>query len=177
MVLLVVQTSLVAARRTDLHRRLGVAGAALGLLMMALGAHVAISRTADGTFVNPGGVPPLVFLAVPLATIVVFPVLLGAALWLRKRPDFHKRLVMLATLELATAAIARLPPVVPLGPVGFFGGTDLFLVALVVYDLATLKRVHPATLWGGLLLVVSQPGRLLVGGTAAWQTLAAWLTQ
>jgi hypothetical protein len=176
MVLLVAQTSLVAAGRTDLHRRLGIAGVVLAVAMMGLGAYVAISRTADGTFVNGNGVPPLIFLAVPLATMVVFPILFGAALWYRKRPDFHKRLVLLGTLELVTAALARVPIVAPFGPLGFFGATDLFVVALAIYDWQTRGRLHPATLWGGLLLILSQPARLLIGATPQWQAIAGWLT-
>ena len=59
MVLLLVQTSLVAANRTDIHKRLGVAGAGLGVLMMVLGAYVAISRVAAGLSLSPPGVTAL----------------------------------------------------------------------------------------------------------------------
>jgi hypothetical protein len=169
MILLVVQTSLVAANKTAVHRRLGVAGAALGVLMTVLGAYVAITRA---------GADLLAF-----ATIVVFPTLLGSALLLRKRADYHKRLVLIATLELVTAAVARLPGVVvplgglgPLGPAGLFGITDLFLIAIALYDWRTLGRVHPATLWGGLFLIASQPLRLLINATPAWQSFANGLT-
>ena len=109
MVLLVVQTSLVAANRIDIHRRLGIAGGALAVLMMVLGACVAISRTASGQVLSPPGISPLAFLTVPLAAVVVFPVLLGSAMWFRNRPDVHKRLVLIATLELVMAAVGRLP--------------------------------------------------------------------
>jgi len=182
MVLLVVQTSLVAANRTDIHRRLGVAGAGLGVLMMVLGAYVAISRVAAGVTVSPPGVTPLQGLALPLATMVVFPVLLGSALWFRKRSDIHKRLVLIATLDLVTAAVGRLPGIfiplgpIALGPVGLFGVTDLFVGAVAVYDWRSRGRIHPATLWGGLFLIVSQPLRLLIGATPAWQSFAGWLT-
>ena len=140
MVLLFIQTSLVAANRTDIHRRLGVAGGVLGVLMMVLGAYVAISRVATGLTQSPPGVTPLQGLTLPLATLVVFPVLLGSALWFRKRSDIHKRLVLIATLELVPAAIGRLPGIfipigsVALGPVGLFGLTDMFLVAMALYD-------------------------------------------
>ena len=53
---------------------------------------------------------------------------------------------------------------------------DLFIVACIVYDLATLRRVHPATLWGGLAIVVSQPLRLALSGTAVWLGFARWVT-
>jgi len=176
MLLLVVQSTLVAAGRTDVHRQLGVAGAVLGACMMVLGAYVAISRTQAGLLVPPPGIPVAVLLAIALATVVVFPALFGAALLLRRRTDFHKRLVLLATFELVLAAVARLPGVAPLGPPAFFGLTDVFVVALVVYDLRTRGRLHPATLWGGLFFIASQPLRLVIGFSAPWQTFASWLT-
>lgn len=175
MLLLVVQTLLVAARRTDLHRRLGVAGVALAGGMIALGSAVAITRTASGAIADQG-VPPLLFLAVPLFGMVVFGALVGAAVVLRRRSAFHKRLMLLATLELVTAAVSRLPYVEDWGPAGFFGVTDLFVVAIAAYDYATAKRIHPATLWGGLVLVASQPLRLAIGGSPPWLAFAAWLT-
>ncbi len=174
MVLLVIQATLVAAGRTDIHRRLGVAGAWLGLVMMVLGAYVALTRFHAGLMNPPPGIPAGVLLAVALATIVVFPVLFGSALLLRGRPDYHKRLVLIATLELVTAGIARWPGVATFGPPTFFALTDLFLAALIVYDFKTRGRIHPATLWGGLVLVASQPLRLVIGFSAPWAAFASW---
>lgn len=174
MVLLVTQTSLIAANKTAWHRRLGVAGAALGALMMFLGTYVAIHPRAGA--IAPPGVPLGLLLAVPFGAVVVFPVLLGAALLLRRKADFHKRLVMLATLELVTAAIARIPIISAGGPLVFFGGTDLFVVAIAIYDWKTRGRVHPATLWGGLLLIVSQPLRIAIGLTPILPSLVGWPT-
>ena len=77
----------------------------------------------------------------------------------------------------ASQAIARWPGVISLAaPPLFFGLTDLFVVAIVLWDLKSRGRVHPATIWGGLALVVSQPLRLVVSGTAAWMAFARWLT-
>jgi hypothetical protein len=176
MVLLVIQTSLIAARRVDVHKALGIAGAVLGVFMMVIGFYVAVTRMADGTFVSPPGMPRYSFLTFPLASNVVFPILFGAALWYRARSDIHKRLVMIATTELAVAALARWPVVGELGPVAFFAATDAFLAAIVIYDVVTLKRVHAATLWGGLLLVASQPLRVAIGFTPQWAAFGAWLT-
>jgi hypothetical protein len=176
MVLLLAQTSLIAASKTAWHRRLGVAGAVLGVLMMAAGAYVAITRARMGlTTPPPPGLTPAVVLTLPLATLVVFPALFAAALWFRRRTDVHKRLVVIATLELVTAAVARWPVISTLGPVAFFGLTDLFVVALAAYDLKTRGRLHPATLWGGLFLIASQPLRLAVGFTAPWESFVNWL--
>lgn len=171
------QTTLVAAGRTDVHRRLGVAGAVLATLVLILGTTTAILRVKGGAAPIPG-VSPLSFLAVPLFDMVVFALLIGTGLYFRRRLETHKRLMTLATISLLSAPIARLPfGVLKAGPPAFFGLTDLFIVALLVYDLATRKKVHPATIWGGLLIVASQPLRLMISGTPGWLAFAGWLTQ
>jgi hypothetical protein len=60
--------------------------------------------------------------------------------------------------------------------VAFFGLTDIFIVVCIIYDLVVRRRIHPAFIWGGLLIVLSQPLRLLLGGTDAWLAFATWLT-
>ena len=169
------QTTLVAARRTDLHRRLGVAGAVLAGALLVLGTTTAILRVRGGSAPIPG-VSGLAFLAIPMFDMVVFAILAGSGLALRRRLETHKRLMTLATIGLLSAPLARIPWVFRAGPPGFFGLTDLFIVAMLVYDLATRRRVHPATAWGGLVLVASQPLRLMISGTAAWTAFAAWAT-
>jgi hypothetical protein len=174
--LFLAQTTLVAARRTDIHRRLGVFGGVLAALVLIMGTATAIIRAKQGAAPIPG-VSPLSFLAVPLFDMVVFATLVTGALYYRHRADVHKRLMTLATIALMSAPIARLPfALLKAGPPAFFGLTDLFIVACLVYDLATRRRIHPATAWGGLLIVASQPLRLMLSGTSAWMAFAAWLT-
>jgi hypothetical protein len=60
---------------------------------------------------------------------------------MRRDPQSHKRLMLLATINLLTAAIARWP-VLQAGPLAFFGLTDLFIVALAVWDFRTRGRLH-----------------------------------
>lgn len=176
LVLLVTQTSLIAAGRVEWHRRLGVAGVILAGVITVLMAFTAVVRAKAGLLGPPGGPPPLVFLSIPLTSVIVFSTLFGAAIFNRRRSDYHKRLVILATLELVTAAIARLPGIDAFGPPGFFLGADLFIVAIAIRDFTTLRRLHPATLWGGLVLVLSQPLRLIVSTTPAWLEFARWVT-
>ncbi len=175
--LFLAQTTLVAARRADIHRRLGVFGGVLAALVLILGTATAIIRVKGGSAPVPG-VPPLAFLAIPLFDMLLFAILVGAAFYYRHRADVHKRLMTLGTIALLSAPIARLPfEFMKAGPPAFFGLTDLFIVALLVYDLATRRRVHPATIWGGLLILASQPVRLMIGGTPAWLAFAGWLTR
>ena len=173
-VLMLVQTTLVAARRTPVHRRLGVAGAALAAVLVGVGIATAIDAAQRGA--APTGIPPLAFLIIPFGDMVLFAVLVGAAVWYRRQPETHKRLMVLGTIAILTAAIARWPGVLPLGPLVFFALTDLFIVAGAVYDKWSRGRVHPAYIWGGLLIVVSQPLRLVLSGTEAWQAFARTLT-
>ena len=84
--------------------------------------------------------------------------------------------MVLATLNLITAAIARWPVVSLLGPLAYFGITDLFVVALALWDFRSLGKIHSVTLWGGLLMIVSQPLRLMVSGTSLWMSFATWAT-
>jgi hypothetical protein len=174
--LFLAQTSLVATGHTDRHRKLGVAGAVLAALLLIVGTATAILRVKGGRPSPIPGVPPLSFLAVPLFDMVAFAMLIGAGLVLRNRPETHKRLMTLATIALTSAPIARLSFVRPGGPPAFFGLTDLFIVAILVYDFATRGKAHPATIWGGLVIVASQPLRLMISGTPAWLAFAGWLT-
>ncbi|MEO7986930.1 MAG: hypothetical protein ABI766_10385 [Gemmatimonadales bacterium] len=170
------QTTLVAAGRTDLHRRLGVAGALLALVMPVIGMVVAIEAARRG--VTPAGGPaPLVFLVVPIFDLLLFTTLAWTGLYFRRTKDTHKRLMLLATISLLTPAIARLPGIISAGPPAFFGLTDLRVIACLVYDRVSRGRIHPAFFWGGLFVIASQPLRLLIGGTGAWLAFATWLTR
>lgn len=50
-------------------------------------------------------------------------------------------------------------------------------MAGVLYDRWSRGRMHPVYVWGGLLIVVMQPLRLVLSGTEAWLSFAHWLTQ
>ena len=84
LVLFVAQTTLVAAHRTNIHRRLGVAGGVVAVLMILVGASTAVIRAKQGAS-PPGGPSPLAFLVVPLGDMLVFAVLVGAGFYFRRR--------------------------------------------------------------------------------------------
>ncbi len=173
--LFLTQTSLIAAGRTDLHRRVGVAGGVLAVLMLVVGYLTAVEGARRG--VAPGGQPPLSFLAIPLGVLVVFATLVGTALYHRRRSETHKRLMLLATIALLTPAIARMRFIGDGGPSVAMAGTCLFVVACLIYDRAAHGRVHPAFLWGGWFVILSFPVRIGIGRTGPWLSLAEWLTR
>lgn len=177
MLLFLVQTSLVSVRRTDLHRRLGVAGAALAALVLVVGYLTAIEAARRGD-ARPDGLPPLAFLAVPVGTLVAFATLVGVGLAFRSRPETHKRLMLLATIAMLTPALARFRYYFGTnGPPVAIAGTSLFVVVCVVYDRLSHRRVHPAFLWGGLFLVLSLVVRFGMTRVDAWLPVARWLTR
>ncbi len=175
-VLFIVQVSLVATRRTRIHQRLGILGGILAALVVIVGILTALFAAARGASPGP---PALSFLIIPFGDMVIFSVLIGLALYFRRKLDVHKRLMLLAAINLLTPAIARIPLdfIVNGGPLAFFGLTDLCLLACVAFDTIKHRRLHPAFLWGSIFLIVMQPLRLLLAGTNAWINFAAALVR
>jgi uncharacterized membrane protein YozB (DUF420 family) len=175
-ILLVAQTSLVNAGRTPQHRRLGVAGAVLAAAMVVLGVYASLvaARRPSG-FVGVDA-PPLVFLLIPLADMVLFAAFVSLAVLKRRDLQAHKRYMLLGSTSLMTAAVGRWPGVITAPPLVGYLVSDLFLAALVAWDLKARGRLHPVTLWGGMSLVLSQPLRLWLSETPAWLAVARWAT-
>jgi len=170
--LFAVQIGLIAARRTNVHRRLGWAGAVLAALMVPVALTAAI--LSGRREVLAGRVDEsLTFFAVPVFSITVFLFLVASALYYRRRPDTHKRLMLLATISIVDAAVARWPlALVAASAWAYYALTDLFIVAAIIYDLASRRRVSGAYMWGGLLVVSAQLMRELVGPTSVWHAFA-----
>lgn len=110
--LFVTQTALVAAHRTDIHRRLGLVAVGVAGLVVVLGTAVAIGALRQG-FGPAFGMEPSTFFSIPMGDILAFAILVSAAVVLRRKADAHKRLMLLATVTLLPAAFARLQ--IPLG--------------------------------------------------------------
>jgi hypothetical protein len=101
----------------------------------------------------------------------------GLALWWRRRPDVHKRLMLLATVSMLTPAIARIPLgfIERGGPPVFFGLALLVIFACIAVDTVRNRRLHPAYAWGATLIVAMLPLRLLIATSDAWARFAGWL--
>jgi hypothetical protein len=165
-VLVFAQTVLVARRQVDMHRRLGMAGALLAVLMVVVGVatNVAFARR------NLATLGPAILR--PFTEIFVFAILSAAGILYRHRPEVHKRLMLLATIALLHAAIGRID-ILQAGRVMSWIATDLFVVACLGHDLLSRGRVHPAYIWGGTFLVFSQ----LLRYNAGWMAFLGKLLQ
>jgi hypothetical protein len=178
MAFLIWQAQLIREKRHQRHMRNGLIGAGIALAIVAVGVAVAIDSARGGR--QPPGWTPTSFIAIPLGTVVMFGGFVAAALWWRRRPDYHKRLMLIGTTAVLVPAGARmstlwLQGILPPGPPGGMMLTDIFILALFVYDLKKQGRLHPATLWGGMVMLLSQPGRLWLSQMDAWNAFAARL--
>ena len=170
--LLVAQTSLVSAGRVDIHRRLGIAGFVLACLMVILG----ISAGIDSLLRNGGPVArdPQAFFIVPLTDMLIFSTLVFFAFRARSNPVTHKRLLLIATIGVSIAAIARWP-LVHRSPGRAALVSYGFIIMLAIYDLWSTHKILRATAWASTFLIVVQQSRPFIGHTVAWHSFAGWV--
>lgn len=173
--LFLVQVRLVATGNTATHRKLGLAGIALAVIVVTLGMLIGIASARAGATPLPS-IPPLAFLIMPVGELVVFTTLFTAAIAMRKRSAWHKRFMLVASLAMLAPALARLPVIGAGGPPAFFGVIDLALIGCIAFDTARNRRVHPAFLVALGVVIAGQVGRLLLMQTPAWLAVAKWLT-
>jgi len=171
--LFVTQVALVSAGRTDLHRRLGILGMAMVTAMIPLALFIAL-RGVDRPLTAPPGVDPRTWLAVPLLDVPVFGGLIIAALANQRNPQAHKRLMLLAMVDMMRPSLGRL-----LIMVGAPGPTPLFLPLIflapqIVRDIRTRGRIHPATLCGSIAIAGIVLPLPAFWTSAWWLSFAGW---
>jgi hypothetical protein len=185
MALFVAQTMLVAKHRTDIHRRLGLVGIVVApcviVLSFIVGARKPIANPSWGNMHGPLAKFFFLMMSHP-GSPVLFGLFFAAAMWLRRQTEKHKRLMLLATLAIMDAPMSRLLftlgwplTIAPTGiivahgnfwtplnamsePLGLERLNSLpFFIALVIYDLVKIRRLHKATLIGGAVLFLFKP--------------------
>jgi hypothetical protein len=171
MVLLVVQIGFVSAGKIAWHKKLGLFGFGLAVAMVVLGLLAATDALRRGH--APNGLTPQTFYIIPLSSITVFAVLVFFAYRARRWPAAHKRLILIATIGIMDAAVGRWPiaflqthpPAQDLVPFAF-------LLAVMAYDLISLRRIQKATLWASLLIIAVHLTRVPIGMSPLWQRFA-----
>jgi hypothetical protein len=173
MLLFLVQAALISARRVKWHRSLGIVAFCLPPIMIVLGVIAAID--AFHREVQIGPLDPTVSFAIPLIGIVAFSIVIFAAWRARRRPDAHKRLILIATMGLTGAAFGRFP----WGRIGFppaagaMTGVGVLLLILIAFELITIRRVHRSTMWAAPLVFASIALAVPIGMSRPWQAFAA----
>ena len=172
--LFVGQTYLVATHRVRVHRRLCIAGAALAILVVGLGGYVTVVATARE--VTAHVVRQFHFLfGLNLINLLDFAVLVTAALALRARPEFHKRLMLLATVTLLAPAIARIVLLFTHDGMSQLWAFDFCILACVVPDIILHRRLHPAFGWGAGMVLSSFHLTIIALHAKWWLPFVAWI--
>jgi uncharacterized membrane protein YozB (DUF420 family) len=172
--LFVAQPAFVVRGSVALHRRVGLFGAGLAGAMVIMG--LAATWYAVHYDFVPDFFPPRIFLVMNVIGILVFGGLVAAGVKLRHRAEWHKRLMLCATVSILGPGLGRLLPMGSFGaaaPLVMFGVIGLFAFAGPVFDLIVLRRVHRAYWWGVAAILLSE----VAIGPLAFSPLGAAMLQ
>jgi hypothetical protein len=155
LVLFLVQAILVSARRTQWHRRLGTIGVFVAIGVILVGSTTTINAAAREVGRHSVEADARVMvLCLELVQMALFAGLVAAAIWMRRRPDYHKRLMLLATACMMPSAFSRIPlnlTFMVSGNVSILLLFDLCVIIPALIDTLRNRRLHPAFGWGGLI--------------------------
>ena len=179
MALFVAQTQLIAARRADLHMKLGVGAVFLAVLVVATGI-ASMFVSAATPRMTQLGVSSAQASILPILTILPFAGLVTAGVLCRRRASLHMRLMLLAMISIVGPPTARL--------IVMFGGRPyalviqmsvvaLFVIACLVYDWRKNRIVHPVFAIGGVALMLLWPLRFAIARSEMWRPVGNWIAE
>lgn len=170
---LIVQASLVNVNRIDIHRRIGMLGAVIGVAVIPAGLMATLQfvpRLPEMGFQFEQASWFITWIVwANFHMLLGFVAFLVAALMLRRRTDIHKRLMLLATISLMPPPLARIAQ-----NLGYMLEQEtifvtaiwlLLVVPILIYDVVTARRIHPATVVGGLCFLLVVFGPIVIAGT------------
>jgi hypothetical protein len=174
-VLLVVQSALIATHRVQWHRRLGAFGAAWAALVVILGTTATLHAAAREVRAHTELASiQVTILGLELVQMLMFAGFVVAAVWLRRRGDFHKRLMFLTIICMLPSAVARLPIGMQSNQVILLY-VDLFLLVCVGIDTIRRRRLHPAFAWGASLVLLALNAAYFASQAPWWISLGSRL--
>jgi hypothetical protein len=176
------QTWLAASGKVARHRTIGMIGVSLATAMTIFGFFAAVNamkRSAALGLADAG----IAFAIVPLSGILFFAAVFTLAVANTRRPETHKRLMLLAAISILDAAVARWfltflappgPPGPPPVPVTIAPAlvACLLLAVAIVFDWRTRGRPHPVYIYGGAALVAVKFLNWPISVTPAWHSFA-----
>jgi len=169
---MIAQVLWIRARNYQLHRTLGMVGVVVAVLFVITAAVVVIGKPRPTEAARA-------ILILPMHQLVIFSLFVAAGIRFRREAASHKRLMYIATFITVMTGMRRLQTLLDITTSPYqtlVVAVALLLLPLFVYDAFTLRRIHPVT-WGGTLLVFAAiPLHSVVGYTAGWQNFADWLT-
>lgn len=184
------QAILVANGRLRNHKAWGLAGISLATAMVFVGLSVAVAGLERRLSLGYGDAARA-FAIVPISAMLLFAMLVTAAIANLRRPEWHKRLMLVATASLLQAAVARYlflasgrsdagarqagpPPSVEFTMTAAYI-VDALIVAAILYDWKARGRPHPAYLWGFGIVLAVHLSRPALSRSDAWLRFADFL--
>src|ERR1039458_2850156 len=170
-VFLIAQSALVRTHNTRLHRTFGWFGAALGAAIPVIGISTAIEMDRFRMIHFPDTVSPA-SLIISFFDMASFGIPFGLAFHWRRKPELHRRLMLISSSALTAAAFARFPQ--DFISRWFYVGVDSLIVLGAVRDLIVSRRVHAVYLWTLPFLIACQFLVMWIAltGYPAWLTIA-----
>jgi hypothetical protein len=176
------QVRLASSGRVARHRSVGLIGVSFATAMTIFGTLIAINSMKSAAALNMADAGRA-FAIVPLSSIVLFAVLVAFALGNVRRPDWHKRLMLMAALSILDAPIARwfmvaLAPPGAVGPppvavdIGPSVVAAVLMVVAIAHDWRQRGRPHPAYVVAGGAFAALKVLQVPISATAAWQAVA-----
>ena len=189
---LISQSTLVTRGSVARHRDWGLFGISLASVLTVVAIMVAVQAMTD-KLAQGAGNEVRAFLVVPLSGILMFAGFTAAAVANIRRPEWHRRFMIVGTVGLLGAAMARVflffamgtgpgmrPGLMPAPPppaMPMMSGLllELILVAGMIHDKRKHGRVHPAWIYGFVIMTAVTLLRVPLGETDLWLATADWL--
>ena len=152
-VLLITQSALIRTRNLRLHRKLGLCALALAIALPIVGIATGVAMARFDTLHGSTDAPE--FLIVPFFDMVAFTIVVGLAVAWRRRPEYHRRLMFLATCALTIAAFNRFPTRIVPDNWGY-AAVDVLILLGVGRDLFMTQRIHPVYVYGLPMIILGQ---------------------
>ena len=170
-VFFILQSTLVRIHNVRLHRLIGWFGAALGVAIPVRGISTAITM-ARFNILHFHETDAESGLIVSFFDMAAFTIPFALAIYWRRKPEFHRRLILIATCALTSAAFARFPHYWVPPVLFFYADVDLLILLGVARDLIVNRRIHRVYLYALPAFILGQVAALYT----PVQDLPGWLT-
>ena len=176
LVLYVTQNALVATGNVAVHKKLGRVSAVLVPAMIVAALYVIVAMVRRGAV--PFFFTPIYFLAMDTMILTSFVVLVGVAIRMRRRSDWHRRLMFCGMAAFTGNGIGRLLPMpllIPYAGEAAVAASLVFPIWGMISDRRRAGRVHPAWFWGLGVILGGQLIAELVAGSPLGLALYDWV--
>jgi hypothetical protein len=179
-ILSLVQALLITVKNRKLHMKLGWSAVGLVPVVAVSGVLVAVRSAQRAPDFNFFGMGYHDFLLVMLIEITMFTALVVAGLAMRKRPEVHRSLMLLASLSLLLGATTRIPKLVTLfggdaSRMAFFGPVFVLAVVFVLARWVMTRKFDRWLAGGYAAMAVAYLAAEQFSRTDAWRQVAVML--